>query len=101
MSAMPCKSSSPAATQPSTQPASKPAVGVDQVLLQFQTFDCACSLGDVQFALMDLYGVKALDWDYHAARFVLTVDSQVEPNDAQIRGAIAGKNVTLQEIVRP
>ncbi|HEY0008676.1 MAG TPA: hypothetical protein VGB55_08135 [Tepidisphaeraceae bacterium] len=80
-------------------PASPPIAG-DRVLLQFETFDCACVLGNVQFALAELSGVSAVDYDYDASQFWLTVATRAEPSDQVIREALKDLNVTLKTINR-
>lgn len=84
-------------------PATQAAVVVpkDRILVKFQTLSCVCSLGDIEYALLDLPEVSALDWDVADNRVWLIFLDERRPTDDAIRECVRYSPVRIKEIIRP
>ena len=91
----------PAPVTPS--PATSP-VGIvvppGKILVEFQTLDCVCNLGDVEFSLLEIESVSVLDWDIADNRVWLIFVDNRRPTDEEIQRSIQDTPLKIKRIAR-
>ncbi len=99
-----CQSLPNPTTAPATQSAvvaQKTQITKNQILVQFETMDCPCNLGDINAALMELPGVSSLKWDYNNDRVFLNFLDDRRPTDEEIKRSLRFAPIVIKRIERP
>lgn len=73
----------------------------DRILVQFRSLDCVCNLGDIEYALLELPEVSALQWDFSANRVWLIFLDEPRPTDDAIRACVRNSPLQIKGIHRP
>jgi len=89
----------PVTPSPATSPVGI-VVPPGKILVEFQTLDCVCNLGDVEFSLLEIESVSVLDWDIADNRVWLIFVDNRRPTDEEIQRSIQDTPLKIKRIAR-
>ncbi len=99
-----CATSAPPPPAPAVESPATMRAGVvvppGKILVEFETLSCVCNLGDVEYALLEIDSVAALDWDIADNRVWLIFVDDRRPTDAELRRSVQYTPLKITRIAR-